>query len=186
MPLPNLPIDSIVNSYKFSMDWLANATSRQIIVFVEPHKSGCPNHVGFDAITQHGTPTYNLANSFSTTASTTIPFLDVSGILNVPFSGGMRCPVCDNKGFILGPVSGTASARIQWRNEMTKFDLDKIKLKAANFKVRIKVTGSSDLNLIDRSIRVVIDNQPCKIIMEKIPVGLRDIHSYYYYLDNIQ
>lgn len=186
MALPNIPIDGIVAAYKQAMDFLANATSRPITVFTDPHKSGCPNHVGYDAITKHGTPTYNTANAFSATTPTNIPFLSVNGILNIPFSGGMRCPVCNNEGFILGPTSGTANARIQWRNEVSKYELANVKLKATDFKVRIKVTGANDISLLDRAVHVNIDGQNCRIVMEKVPVGLRDIHTYYYYLSDLQ
>lgn len=183
---PSIPIDGIVSGYKGAFDWLHTATSRDITVFVTPHKSGCPNHVGYDLLNRKGIPTYNSGNPYSTSVPAVIPFLDVNGILNVPFSGGNHCPVCNNEGYILGPVSGTAKARIQWRNELTKFDLDKTKLKSFDFKVRIKVTGTDATNLLDRAERIQIDGQDLKMIMEKVPVGLRDIHSYYYYLDSIQ
>lgn len=186
MPFPNLPIDSIVSGYRESFDWLARATSRPITVFVDPHKSGCPNHVGYDSINKLGTPTYNSGNPFSTSADTSIPFLSVSGILNVPFSGGNDCPVCNNNGFILGPTSGIVSARIQFREQMSTYDLQRLKLKSDNFDIRIKVTGDAALDLLDRSIRVIVDGKDCGVTTDKIPVGLRDIHTYYYFLKIVE
>jgi hypothetical protein len=182
---PTIPIDGIVSGYKESMDFLALATSRTVTVVTSPFKSGCLNHSGFDPITKRALPFYNTGNPFST-GITVIPSFGFSGVLNIPFSGGVECPVCNGNGFLNCPSSGTVSARIQWRNQDTKFDLDREKLRFENFQVRIKVTGSQAISLLDRAEKVVIDGENCKIIKEKVPVGLRDIHTYYYFLNRLQ
>lgn len=182
MPLPSIPINAIVSGYTENLNWLHEATSRQIVIFVEPEKTGCPNHIGYDIINKRAFPNYNSGNPYSSSTPTAIPSFGISGILNVPFSGGMVCPVCNGDGHIFFPSSGTAKARIQWRNEDTDFNVNGVKLKETNFDVRIKVTGSQAVDLLDRSVRVRVDNVDCVILKEKVPVGLRDIHTYYYYL----
>lgn len=182
---PQIPINDIVNSYKAAMDWLAGSTSRTIIVVTEPINSGCQNHSGYDVLTKSAQRFYNSANPFST-GITVISSLGISGTLNQPFESGTVCPVCLGDGFLHSPASGTVSARIQWRNELTKTTLDDIKLVSTDFSVRIKVTGSAATDLLDNAIHVIIDGQTCRIVKEKVPVGLRDIHTYYYYLDDLQ
>lgn len=185
MSYPTIPIDSIVSGYKGAFDWLANATSRDIVVFTQPQKTGCQNHLGYDPVERRAFPVYNSGNPFSKTTNTVIPSYNINGILNIPFSGGLACPVCNGDGFIYSPGSGVAKARIQWRNKDTKFTLEDVKLKFPDFDLRIKVTGAADIALLDNAIRVVVDGMDCKIEKAKIPVGLRDIHTYYYFLNKV-
>jgi hypothetical protein len=186
MGYPNIPINDIVSGYKDAMDFLANATSRNITVFVEPSKSGCQNHLGFDPVTKNALNVYNSGNPFSQTVPTVIPSFGISGIINVPFSGGNVCPVCDGRGFIYSPASGVVNARIQWRNKDSQFEFNGTKIKSTDFSVRIKVTGNYATDLLDRAIQVSVDGQNCVVIEEKVPVGLRDIHTFYYFLKDIQ
>lgn len=186
MPLPTLPINSLISGYKAVMDWEHAATSRPIVIYVHPMETGCPNHINFDPIIKQAVPSYNSANPFSLTGTSVIPAFSISGILNVPFSGGNPCPVCKGKGFLYSPSSGTVTARIKWQNQMTDFDLMKVRLKATDFKVRIKVTGTYATDLLDRSEMILVDGNPCRVIEDKISVGFGDIHSYYYYLGDVQ
>lgn len=183
---PGLPINSIVSQYKDAFDWLHAATSRQIIVIISPLQSGCQNHSGYNVTTKEAGRIYNSNNPFSTGSISIISSLGISGTLNIPFTSGSTCPVCDGKGFLYSPASGTCTARIQFRNADTKFTHEDVKLKSHDFKVRIKVTGQASTDLLDRAEQVIIDGQTCRIIQEKVPVGLRDIHTYYYYLDDLQ
>lgn len=185
MSYPIIPIDSIVSGYKGAFDWLSDSTSRQVIVITQPLKTGCPNHLGYDPVERRAFPVYNSGNPYSQTIITLIPAYGISGILNVPFSGGLNCPVCEGEGFLNAPTSGVAKARIQWRNKEAKFTLEDTKLKFGDADVRIKVTGAADIDLLDRSIKVIIDSVECKIDKYKVPVGLRDIHTYYYYLNKL-
>jgi len=186
MSYPAIPINAIVSKYKEAFDWLHSGTSRQIIVMVEPLRSGCLNHSGWDPILKKAFPVYNSGNPFSQTSPTVIPSFNISGTLNIPFSGGVECPVCNGNGFLLSPSSGIINARIQWRNQDTDFDVEKAKLKSDEFSVRIKVTGSVDAALVDRNTRVIIDGRSCLMVKQGVPVGLRDIHSYYYYFKDLQ
>lgn len=186
MSLPNLPINGIVSDYQSSMSWLHNATSRTVVVLVAPIQSGCLNHSGYDAIERKARPIYNSGNPFSQTAPTVISSLGISGILNIPFSGGTNCVVCNGDGFLYSPTSGSVNARIQWRNRETTVAFEKIKMEFGNADVRLKITGATDKDLLDRAIKVHIDGNVCEKTKEGAPFGLRDIHSYYYYLRKVQ
>lgn len=182
MGLPNIPINGIVTDYQSSMSWLHNATSRQIVPIVNPIQSGCLNHSGYDAIERKARPIYNSGNPFSSTVPTVIPSLGISGILNIPFSGGCACPVCNGEGFLYSPTSGSINARIQWRNDATTREMEKIKLEFANANVRVKVTGEAARDLMDRAIKIYVDGHLCEKTKEVAAFGLRDIFEYHYYL----
>lgn len=182
---PSIPVSQIISGYTDAMNWLANATSRPIVVFVKPISSGCPNNLGFDPVLKSAQKFYNPVNPFST-GITVIASLGISGILNIPFPSGTTCPVCMGHGFLYSPTSGTINARIQYRNKMSEFAHEETKIKSDDYKVRIKVTGSYAIDLLDRAEKVVIDGNNSRIVESKVPVGLRDIHTYYYYLNDLQ
>lgn len=181
MSYPSLPINDIVSSYKDAFDWLHQATSRNIIVNTDPLRSGCPNHSG-NALDQSALNIYDPLNPFPTGVVTVIPELNISGILNQPFASGMVCPVCGGQGDLFSPTSGTVAARIQWRTADNTYEFHGEKLTVKDSSdVRIKVTGAADLDLLDRSNAINIDGRMCKIAKGHVPVGLRDVHSWYYY-----
>jgi hypothetical protein len=184
MSLPN-DINSVVSQYQQVMSWLHTSTSRDIVLIYEPVQSGCPNHVGFNIIEKRAFPTYNQVNPFSQTTPTVISSLGISGILNIPFSGGETCPVCNGFGGLQSPTSGTIKARIQWRNAERERDADEIKLLQENADVRIKVTGN-DVALVERAIRFHVDGVLCEKNKAGVAFGLRDIFEYHYYLRKVQ
>ena len=186
MSLPNIPIDGIVSGYTQVFNWLHSATSRQVVVLVSPIQSGCLNHSGYDAIERKARPIYNSGNPFSQTTPTVISSLGISGILNIPFSGGNSCPVCNGDGFLYSPTSGAVNARIQWRNQETAVTFERIKMEFGNADVRLKITGATDKDLMDRAIKVHIDSYICEKTKEAVPEGLRDVFQYKYYLRKVQ
>lgn len=184
MDYPSLPIDSIVSGYKGAFDWLARATSRNVTVHVEPLQSGCPNCKGMDFISHTPLNIYEPTNPFSASGITVIPSLNISGIMNRVFVSGENCPICNGTATLFSPASGTVSARIEWSSQDNVQEIRGVKVGVLDrADVRLKVTGAADLDLLDRAKLVNVDGTMCKIVKGHIPVGLRDIHTWYYYLD---
>jgi len=184
MNLPPLPIDGICSGYVQSMNWLAGATSRNVTVLLPPFRTGCPNHSGYDFINKKALNIYNTANPYPTGTPTVVSGFGISGILNVPFSGGTVCPVCFGNGNLNYPVSGTVPARIRWRGQDSDFEVGAggsvQKMEVINGDVRLKVTGQADVAMLDRAEGVIVDGIMCGRSQSKYPVGLRDIHTYIY------
>ncbi len=183
MSLPS-NINGIVTDYQAAMSWLHINTSRSVTLFFEPEKTGCPNDAGYDVVERRGIPIYNSGNTFSQTTPEIIPTYGISGILNIPFSG-TSCPVCQGEGFLFSPASGQLMARIQWRNADTVRSYGDQKFDAEDGDVRLKVTGTVDRDLMERSKKVLIDGVYCEKTKAGVPFGLRDIFEYHYYFHKL-
>jgi len=184
MALPALPIDSIVATYKSVMAWQHSGTARDIVVFCEPVRTGCPNHVGYDFINKRASTIYNTGNPYSTGSPFVINSsgIQISGILNIPFASGSTCPVCQGVGFILTPASGIVKARIKWKQSENLANLKGENATVFDGDVRIKVLPA-DSAIMARANQIRVDGKLCKAKGTPDAVGLRDVAAYYYYFD---
>lgn len=185
MGYPNIPIDYYVLGYKGAFDWLHGATARNIIVFMPPIRTGCPNDAGFDFVNKKAFNVYNPANPFSSSSPTIIPQFNISGIINIPFSGEQICPVCNGLAFIESPASGIVPARIKWVDKEADLEFRGEKAVFPQSDVRIKVTGLNDIYLLDRCDKALIDGFMCRMNEYRIDIGLRDVHTYIYHFNKV-
>lgn len=182
MALPSLPIDTIVNYYKTTMNWLHSGTARDVIVYCDPIKTGCPNHIGYDFVNKRAGSSYNSANPYPTGSASVMSGAGISGILNIPFTSGNICPVCRGEGFLITPASGTVKARVQWKARENIADFKGDSLTVFDADVRLKVLPE-DASLMNRATQAKIDGKLFKVKGLPDSVGLRDVAMLYYYFD---
>lgn len=161
LPVPGRFVDNnLVNLYGESIDQLISDFGRNVILYLPPAESGCPNcEQGFDGSSQ-GVPQ----------ASNPFP---VGSPFNQGFGGGGLCPVCKGTHKIITPQSITYKLNIQRAPrdfEYTQYGKD---FDPGNvIKLKGKLATFEDMVIAEKAL---IDGDLYVPIRHPVKTGLRDL-----------
>lgn len=160
LPTPGAYVDdNLVTLYGDTIDQLISDFGRNVIFYLPPSESGCPNcEQGFDGSSQ-GVPASN-------------PF-PLGSPFNKTFPTGGLCPVCQGTHKILVPVTQTYKSSIQRTPKDFEYTQYGIDFDPGNVvKLKNKMVTFEDIKIAEKAL---IDGDLYTRIRYPIKTGLRDL-----------